>query len=63
MMQQAIRHDWTKAEIREIYDTPLLDEMQSKLKANGGHVSAALQAIALSKQFREIRGGDVADSN
>jgi len=25
MMQQAIRHDWTKAEIREIYDTPLLD--------------------------------------
>jgi len=24
-MSHAVRHDWTKAEIREIYDSPLLD--------------------------------------
>lgn len=36
-------------------DEPLLEEMQQRLKANDYRVSAAIQAIVLSDQFRKIR--------
>ena len=39
-------------------DTALLDEMMVELKKNDGRISAAVQAIVRSKQFRMIRGGD-----
>jgi hypothetical protein len=41
-------------------DERLLDEMQSKLHAEGYRVSAAIEAIVVSTQFREIRGRDAA---
>jgi hypothetical protein len=41
-------------------DEPLLDEMQLALAKNDYRVSAAVEAIVLSPQFREIRGKDVA---
>jgi hypothetical protein len=37
-------------------DEPLLDEMAARLKASDHRVSAALETIVLSRQFREIRG-------
>jgi hypothetical protein len=39
-------------------DTSLLDEMATALKANDGRVSAAVNAIVLSAQFRQIRGAE-----
>ena len=39
-------------------DTALLDEMVRELENNGGKVSAAVQAIVRSPQFRMVRGSD-----
>jgi len=39
-------------------DTTLLDEMVAELNKNGGRVSAAVQAIVRSPQFRMIRGAE-----
>jgi hypothetical protein len=39
-------------------DTSLLDEMVSALKKSDGKVSAAVQTIVRSKQFRMIRGSE-----
>src|SRR5262249_29116906 len=39
-------------------DTSLLNEMVAELQANDGHVTAALQAIVRSPQFRMVRGRD-----
>ena len=39
-------------------DTALLDEMVAELNKNDGHLSAAVQAIIRSPQFRMIRGSD-----
>ena len=41
-------------------DEPLLAQMRDKLKSNDYHVEAAVRAIVLSRQFREIRGKEVA---
>jgi len=41
----------------QLSDEPLLDDMQDRLRSDGYRVGAALEAIVLSKQFREIRGG------
>jgi hypothetical protein len=41
-------------------DEPLLDEMTARLAAEDYRVSAALEAIVRSRQFREIRGQDTA---
>jgi Protein of unknown function (DUF1592)/Protein of unknown function (DUF1588)/Protein of unknown function (DUF1587)/Protein of unknown function (DUF1585)/Protein of unknown function (DUF1595) len=40
----------------QLSDEPLLAEMQARLKANGYHFTVAVEAIACSRQFREIRG-------
>lgn len=40
----------------QLSDEPLLEEMQAELKANDDRVSAAIEAIVRSRQFREIRG-------
>ena len=37
-------------------DTLLLDEMEAELSKNDGRISAAVQAIVQSKQFRMVRG-------
>jgi hypothetical protein len=37
-------------------DEPLLDEIQSRLDAEGGRVSTVVDAIVRSRQFRETRG-------
>jgi hypothetical protein len=39
-------------------DQVLLDEMIGELDRNGGRISAAVQAIVRSRQFRMIRGSD-----
>jgi mono/diheme cytochrome c family protein len=39
-------------------DTALLDEMVSELNKNDGRISAAVQAIVRSPQFRMVRGSD-----
>jgi hypothetical protein len=39
-------------------DTALLDEMVAEMEKNGGKVSAAVQAIVRSKQFRMVRGSE-----
>ncbi len=39
-------------------DQALLDEMVAELDRNDGRVSAAVQTILRSPQFRMIRGGD-----
>jgi hypothetical protein len=44
----------------QLSDEPLLDEMQAAV-AKGGKVSAAVEAIVRSKQFREIRGAKFPD--
>ncbi len=44
----------------QLSDEPLLTEMQTKLAANDYKVAVAFETILLSKQFREIRGGDAA---
>ena len=45
----------------QLSDEPLLDEIQTKLAANGHRVHAAIEAIVSSPQFRDIRGADAAD--
>jgi hypothetical protein len=40
----------------QLSDDPLLDKMQSDLAAHDFKVDAAIEAIVLSRQFREIRG-------
>ncbi len=42
-------------------DKPLLAEMQNALRANDYRISVAVDAIVRSRQFREIRGADLAD--
>lgn len=42
-------------------DEPLLDEMLANLDANDGRISAAMETIVLSDQFRKIRGADWTD--
>ncbi|HXG47642.1 MAG TPA: DUF1592 domain-containing protein, partial [Methylomirabilota bacterium] len=42
-------------------DAPLIDEMREQLKKHDHRVSAAIEAIVRSKQFREIRGREMAD--
>lgn len=44
-------------------DEPLLAEMEAALAANDYRVSAAIEAIVLSRQFREIRGVDATAAN
>lgn len=44
----------------QLSDEPLLDEMRSALAANDYRVSAAIRSVVESRQFREIRGRDVA---
>ncbi len=43
-----------------ISDGLLISEMQSQLKAHDYHISAAIETIVRSKQFREIRGKEMA---
>jgi hypothetical protein len=45
----------------QLSDEPLLDEIQTKLAANGHRVHVVIEAIVSSPQFRDIRGADVAD--
>lgn len=47
----------------QLSDTPLLDEMARRLQAEGYRVGAAIEVIVLSRQFREIRGRDLAASS
>lgn len=44
----------------QLSDEPLLKEIQSTLDQNNGRISAAIELIVLSRQFREIRGRDTA---
>jgi hypothetical protein len=44
----------------QLSDGPLLTEMTAKLKGNDYRVSAAVETIVRSKQFREIRGKEMA---
>jgi hypothetical protein len=44
----------------QLSDQPLLSEMREKLKASEYRVSAAIETILRSRQFREIRGKDAA---
>ncbi|HUR60642.1 MAG TPA: DUF1592 domain-containing protein, partial [Opitutaceae bacterium] len=44
----------------QLSDSPLISEMQKQLKANDYRVSVALDTIVRSKQFREIRGKEMA---
>jgi hypothetical protein len=39
-------------------DTALIDEMVSELNKNGGKISAAVQVIVKSPQFRMVRGSE-----
>ncbi len=40
----------------QLSDRPLLTEMQAQLKANDYRISAAVETVVRSRQFREIRG-------
>lgn len=44
----------------QLSDEPLLTKMQEDLKARNYRISAAIEAIVLSRQFREIRGQEAA---
>ncbi len=44
----------------QLSDGPLISEMQKQLKANDYRVSVAVETIVRSKQFREIRGKEMA---
>jgi len=46
----------------QLSDEPLLDEIQTRLAADGHRVGTALEAIVTSRQFREIRGADAAEA-
>jgi hypothetical protein len=45
----------------QLSDQPLLDDMVARLAANDYRISAAVEAIVTSPQFRSIRGRDAAD--
>jgi hypothetical protein len=47
----------------QLADEPLLDEMETKLKANDYRFSAVVETIVSSRQFREIRGRDAPDED
>jgi hypothetical protein len=42
----------------QLSDEPLLDEMRRRLESENHRVSAAVDAIVRSRQFREIRGAE-----
>jgi hypothetical protein len=44
----------------QLSDRPLLDEMRQRLEKENYRVTAALDALVRSRQFREIRGRDIA---
>ncbi|HXU77303.1 MAG TPA: DUF1592 domain-containing protein, partial [Methylomirabilota bacterium] len=44
----------------QLSDEPLLKEMREKLTANDYRIDAAVEIIVLSRQFREIRGKEMA---
>jgi hypothetical protein len=45
----------------QLSDEPLLDEMKAALEKNDYHVWAAIEAVVLSRQFRDLRGQDQSD--
>jgi hypothetical protein len=47
----------------QLSDEPLLADMQAQLKAKDYRIHAAVETIVLSRQFREIRGREVADTD
>ena len=55
LLAHALRRD------PQLSDAPLLDEMQARLGAADGRVSAAIEAIVTSPQFLQIRGADAPD--
>jgi hypothetical protein len=44
----------------QLSDGPLISEMRDQLKKHDYHIGAAIEAIVRSKQFREIRGKEMA---
>ena len=44
----------------QLSDGPLISEMSARLKSNHYHVTAAIETIVRSQQFREIRGKEMA---
>jgi len=44
-------------------DMPLLDKMKADLEADDYKISTAVEAVVLSRQFRDIRGRDAAFEN
>jgi Protein of unknown function (DUF1592)/Protein of unknown function (DUF1588)/Protein of unknown function (DUF1587)/Protein of unknown function (DUF1585)/Protein of unknown function (DUF1595)/Planctomycete cytochrome C len=44
-------------------DKPLIEEMRRQLHRRGDHLSAAIETIVRSRQFREIRGLEMADAD
>jgi hypothetical protein len=44
----------------QLSDDPLLAEMQTDLAAHGYKINTAVEKIVLSRQFREIRGAEIA---
>jgi hypothetical protein len=44
-------------------DSPLISEMRAQLKSHDYHLSAAVETIVRSKQFREIRGIEMASED
>ena len=42
-------------------DAPLISEMRAQLKSHDHHISAVIEVIVRSKQFREIRGREMVD--
>ena len=47
----------------QLGDEPLLGEMQARLKAADGRVSAAVETIVTSPQFRSIRGAEAGEEH
>ncbi len=47
----------------QLSDEPLLAEMQTELKAHDYQIASAVEAIVLSRQFREIRGREAANDD
>ena len=43
-----------------VSDGPLISEMRAQLKSHDYHISTAIELIVRSKQFREIRGKEMA---
>lgn len=47
----------------QLSDKPLIESMLAQLKANEFRVSAAIEAVVRSEQFRKVRGKDYVTSN